>query len=149
MDISAWIWSSHCELKMTCHVLSLANQSCPNMLGSGWDDQNCTVFPTPNQFPQTGAARTTKYGSFGKPKRKSRTMLSPHATCASGGGKVVERSEYFASGIGEHFWRSLLAVLMGAAPVLATRKRSNRPPEDPGGPCRAWIESVMGSLTHF
>ena len=55
--------------------------------------------------------------------------------------RVVGRSEYFASGSGEHFWRSLSAVLMDAAPVLATQKRSDRPPEDPGGPCRAWIES--------
>ena len=36
---------------------------------------------------------------------------------------------------------------MDAAPVLATQKRSDRPPEDPGGPCRAWIESdVKGGL---
>ena len=55
--------------------------------------------------------------------------------------RVVGRSEYFASGSGEHFWRSLSVVLMDAAPVLATQKRSDRPPEDPGGPCRAWIES--------
>ena len=55
--------------------------------------------------------------------------------------RVVRRSEYFASSSGEHFWRSLSVVLMDAAPVLATQKRSDRPPEDPGGPCRAWIES--------
>ena len=61
--------------------------------------------------------------------------------------RVVGRSEYFASGSGEHFWRSLSAVLMDAAPVLATQKRSDRPLEDPGGPCRAWIESdVKGGL---
>ena len=36
---------------------------------------------------------------------------------------------------------------MDAAPVLATWKRSDRLPEDPGGPCRAWIESdVKGGL---
>ena len=65
--------------------------------------------------------------------------------------RVVGRSEYFASGSGEHFWRSLSAVLMDAAPVLATQKRSDRPPEDPGGPCRAWIESDVkgGSYKHF
>ena len=61
--------------------------------------------------------------------------------------RVVGRSEYFASGSGKHFWRSLSAVLMDAAPVLATQKRSDRPLEDPGGPCRAWIESdVKGGL---
>ena len=38
--------------------------------------------------------------------------------------RVVGRSEYFASGSGKHFWRSLSAVLMDAAPVLATQKRS-------------------------
>ena len=61
--------------------------------------------------------------------------------------RVVGRSEYFASGSGKHFWRSLSAVLMDAAPVLATQKRSDRPLEDPGGPCRAWIESdVKGGV---
>merc|ERR1712086_911209 len=71
--------------------------------------------------------------------------LMPHAL------RVVRRSEYFASGSGEHFWRSLSAVLMDAAPVLATQKRSDRPLEDPGGPCRAWIESDVkgGSLQAF
>ena len=50
--------------------------------------------------------------------------------------RVVGRSEYFASGSGEHFlWRSLSVVLMDAALVLATQKRSDRHPEDPGGPC--------------
>ena len=65
--------------------------------------------------------------------------------------QVVGRSEYFASGSGKHFWRSLSAVLMDAAPVLATQKRSDRPLEDPGGPCRAWIESDVkgGSYKHF
>ena len=65
--------------------------------------------------------------------------------------RVVGRSEYFASGSGKHFWRSLSAVLMDAAPVLATQKRSDRPLEDPGGPCRAWIESDVkgGSYKHF
>ena len=53
---------------------------------------------------------------------------------------VVRRSEHFASSSGEPFWRSLSVVLMDAAPVSATRKRSDRP-------CRGWIESdVKGGL---
>ena len=46
---------------------------------------------------------------------------------------------------------ALSAVLMDAAPVLATQKRSDRPLEDPGGPCRAWIESHVkgGSYKDF
>ena len=54
-----------------------------------------------------------------------------HAACASYALRVVGRSEYFASSSGEHFWRSLSVVLMDAAPVLATRKRSDRDPENP------------------
>ena len=72
-------------------------------------------------------------------------VAEPHAAFASAGGK--RRSEYFASGSGEQLWRSLSAVLMDAAPVLATQKRSDRPPEDPGGPCRAWIESDVEGVS--
>ena len=101
-----------------------------------------------------------RFKSMASPSLQELAVLGQRAGPCTGGRpslnimplalRVVGRSEYFASGSGKHFWRSLSAVLMDAAPVLATQKRSDRLPEDPGGPCRAWIESdVKGGRQGF